>query len=237
MRQLGIEIIKTIENYREDIFFVAVMIMVLIVLFELYEIDFFNNKGKKHVNVITIEGMKGKKNNKKEKKQQKVKASKNKLEGYTNLGSLVKQSGVIEGLTDSPPAGTPAEEINQVAKHGPTALRLGSEIRSARNNINNQWKEAMCRSNDPKKLNEECLKLSSDNQYHCNQAKCCVNVYFSDKGKKRCVAGDEVGPIFSSLTETVGSGQDKRDIEFNFIRDKDYYYHKGKCYGAACDNV
>ena len=78
----------------------------------------------------------------------------------------------------------------------------------------------MCRANDPKKLNEECLKLSSDNQYHCNQTKCCVNVYFSDKGKKRCVAGDEVGPIFSSLTETIGSDENKREIEFNFNRIK-----------------
>ena len=150
MQQLGLEIVKTIENHREDIFFVAVMIMILIVLFEMYEIDMFKTGSKKHVNVITIEGMKVGKNNKKQKKQQKVKAEHNKLEGYSNQGSLVKQSGVIEGLTDAPPAGTPAAHINQVAKHGPTALRLGSEFRSARNNINNQWQEAMCRSNDPK---------------------------------------------------------------------------------------
>lgn len=242
MKQLGIEIGKTLQNYREDIFFVAVLIMVFIVLFDMYEVDMFQTGGKKHVNVITIEGMRGQKKKlqqkmKKKKIMKKKKMNKGGQEGYTNLSSLVKQSGVIEGLEQGCLAGTPAAQIDHVAKHGPTALRLGSEIRSTRNGINNQWQEAMCRANDPKKLNEECLKLSSDNQYHCNQTKCCVNVYFSDKAKKRCVAGDEVGPIFSSLTETIGSGENKREIEFNFNRDKDYYFHKGKCYGAACDNI
>ena len=236
MRQIGIEIMKIFENHREDIFFVAVMIMILVVVIEMYEIDMFQTGGKKHVNVITIEGMRGQKK-KLQQKMKKKKMNKGGQEGYTNLSSLVKQSGVIEGLEQGCLAGTPAAQIDHVAKHGPTALRLGSEIRSTRNGINNQWQEAMCRTNDPKKLNEECLKLSSDNQYHCNQTKCCVNVYFSDKAKKRCVAGDEVGPIFSSLTETIGSGENKREIEFNFNRDKDYYFHKGKCYGAACDNI
>lgn len=248
MRQLGLEIVKTFQNYREDIFFVAVMIMVLVVFFELYEIDMFQTGGKKHVNVVTIEGMKNKKKKRakgankniearKFKRNKAEKAKRAKQEGFLNLSSLVKESSVVEGLDDGCLAGTPAAEINQVAQHGPNALRLGSELRSARNQINNVWQEAMCRTNDPAALNEECLKLSSDNQYHCNQTNCCVNVYFSDKGKKRCVAGDEVGPIFSSLTETIGSGDDARTIEFNFDRDKDYYYHKGKCYGAACDNV
>ena len=72
MRQLGLEIVKTFQNYREDIFFVAVMIMVLIVFFELYEIDMFQTGGKKHVNVVTIEGMK----NKKRKEQKRCKTRK-----------------------------------------------------------------------------------------------------------------------------------------------------------------
>ena len=65
MKQLGIEIVKTMQNYREDIFFVAVLIMVLIVLFDIYQVDMFESGGKKHVNVITIEGMRGQKVDKK----------------------------------------------------------------------------------------------------------------------------------------------------------------------------
>ena len=235
MRQIGIEIMKIFENHREDIFFVAVMIMVLVVVIEMYEIDMFNGGGKKHVNVISIEPMTINNDKKNKKKRKKIKDKKNETEGFTNISNLVKESTVIEGMGECI-AGTPADKINQVAQYGPRALKLKNERVRQQNTINNQWKEAMCRTNSPEQLNDACLRLTSDNGRYCNMTDCCVEVNFSDKGKKRCVAGDNVGPIFSKLTETVGSGENQRKIDFIFNRDKDYYLHKGKCYGAACDN-
>ncbi len=98
MRQIGIEIMKIFENHREDIFFVAVMIMILVVVIEMYEIDMFNGGGKKHVNVITIEPMSVNDDKKEKKKRKKNKDKKNETEGFTNISNLVKESTVIEGM-------------------------------------------------------------------------------------------------------------------------------------------
>ena len=240
MRQIGIEIMKIFENHREDIFFVAVMIMILVVVIEMYEIDMFNSGGKKHVNVISIEPMSVNNDKKYKKKHKKNKDKKNETEGFTNISNLVKESTVIEGLSNNPYiAGTPAEKINQNALYGPKALKFKNERVQLQQTINQYIKPGKCRSStlaSPEELNEACLRITSDNSHYCNLADCCVEVNFSDKGKKRCVAGDNVGPIFSKLTETVGSGENQRKIDFIFNRDKDYYLHKGKCYGAACDN-
>lgn len=236
MRQIGIEIMKIFENHREDIFFVAVMIMVLVVVIEMYEIDMFNSGGKKHVNVISIEPMTINNDKKNKKKRKKIKDKKNETEGFINISNLVKESTVIEGMGECI-AGTPADKINQVAQYGPKALKFKNERVEMQQRINTNVKEGTCRSAvSPEKLNEDCLRLTADNGRYCNMTDCCVEVNFSDKGKKRCVAGDNVGPIFSKLTETVGSGENQRNIDFIFNRDKDYYLHKGKCYGAACDN-
>ena len=80
-------------------------------------------------------------------------------------------------------------------------------------------------------------KLSSiDNPAHCNNTDCCVSVHFSDKSKVRCLAGDKVGPIQTTYIEKTGEGKYQEDIDFVFNRDKDYYYHKNKCYGTSCPN-
>ena len=63
----------------------------------------------------------------------------------------------------------------------------------------------------PEKLEEECGKLDSN---LCAATNCCVLL-----GGSKCVAGNATGP-----TSKLHYG----DIT---IRNRDYYYYKGKCYG------
>jgi len=65
--------------------------------------------------------------------------------------------------------------------------------------------------NSPNNIEQACRKLDSDT---CASTDCCVLL-----GGSTCVAGDEYGP-----TQQANYG----DI---FIRNKDYYYYRGKCYG------
>ena len=238
MQLIAKEIYNTFRDYKADIFFVAALTIVSVVLLDFYNIDMVNNKGKRHVNVITIEGYENKKekeNNKKDSKKRVIESRKVKLpekEGFISSDMVVNSSPVLrEGMRDEPPAGTPAAEIYHKTKNGPTALKLGKELRSASKNINKQWKDAFCRNNDIENLNKECLKLSStESPGFCNSTDCCVSVHFSNKSKTRCLAGDKIGPIQTTYVEKAGDDT----IEFRFNRDKDYYFHKGKCYGSNC---
>lgn len=247
MQLIAKEIYNTFRDYKADIFFVAALTIVSVVLLDFYNIDLVNNKGKRHINVITIEGYKNKKAALKKKrvkddKMKKLKLKKKVLnkrkkrlpekEGFISSSMVVNSSPVLrEGMRDEPPAGTPAAEIYHKTKNGPTALKLGKELRSASQNINNQWKDAFCRNNDIEDLNRECLKLSSmESPEFCNSTDCCVSVHFSDKSKTRCLAGDKIGPVKATYIEKAGDD----NIEFKFNRDKDYYFHKGKCYGSNC---
>ena len=238
MQLIAKEIYNTFRDYKADIFFVAALTIVSVVLLDFYNIDMVNNKGKRHVNVITIEGYENKKekeNNKKDSKKRVIESRKVKLpekEGFISSDMVVNSSPVLrEGMRDEPPAGTPAAEIYHKTKNGPTALKLGKELRSASKNINKQWKDAFCRNNDIENLNKECLKLSStESPGFCNSTDCCVSVHFSNKSKTRCLAGDKIGPIQTTYVEKAGEDT----IEFRFNRDKDYYFHKGKCYGSNC---
>jgi hypothetical protein len=63
----------------------------------------------------------------------------------------------------------------------------------------------------PEKLEEECGKLDSN---LCAATSCCVLL-----GGSKCVAGNARGPV---------SKLHYGDIT---IRNRDYYYYKGKCYG------
>ena len=231
MQLIAKEIYNTFRDYKADIFFVAALTIVSVVLLDFYNIDMVNNKGKRHVNVITIEGYE----NKKDSKKRVIESRKVKLpekEGFISSDMVVNSSPVLrEGMRDEPPAGTPAAEIYHKTKNGPTALKLGKELRSASKNINKQWKDAFCRNNDIENLNKECLKLSStESPGFCNSTDCCVSVHFSNKSKTRCLAGDKIGPIQTTYVEKAGEDT----IEFRFNRDKDYYFHKGKCYGSNC---
>ena len=63
----------------------------------------------------------------------------------------------------------------------------------------------------PEKLEEECAKLDKN---VCGSTSCCVLL-----GGSKCVSGTAQGP-----TSNLNYG----DIT---IRNRDFYYYKGKCYG------
>jgi hypothetical protein len=62
-------------------------------------------------------------------------------------------------------------------------------------------------------LNKQCSNLTA---YNCNFSDCCVLV-----NRKKCVAGNEKGPIF--LTNSNGTNINM-----------DYFYYQGKCIGKKC---
>ena len=238
MKNLVQEIYNTFRDYKADIFFIAAVTMVTVILIDVYKVDLFNNKGKRHINVITVEGYDNKKKTAPQKKvltSRKVKLPM--MDGFISNKMIVNSTPVVREGMSEPPAGTPAAEIYKNTKNGPKALEFGKDLRSTSNNVNSRWKKAFCRKDNIDELNEECLKLSSiDNPAHCNNTDCCVSVHFSDKSKVRCLAGDKVGPIQTTYIEKTGEGKYQEDIEFVFNRDKDYYYHKNKCYGTSCPN-
>ena len=63
----------------------------------------------------------------------------------------------------------------------------------------------------PDKLEEMCLAIDKNN---CGAMSCCVLL-----GGSKCVSGDALGP------------RNKLNYGDITLRDKDYYYHDGKCYG------
>ena len=63
----------------------------------------------------------------------------------------------------------------------------------------------------PEKLEEMCLAIDNNN---CGAMSCCVLL-----GGSKCVSGDALGP------------RNKLNYGDIALRDKDYYYHDGKCYG------
>jgi hypothetical protein len=70
--------------------------------------------------------------------------------------------------------------------------------------------------NDPLKLEEICRTIDNDK---CGSTNCCVLL-----GGSKCVAGDTQGPTQKSNYADV------------FIRNRDYYYYQGKCFGNCPDN-
>lgn len=63
----------------------------------------------------------------------------------------------------------------------------------------------------PEKLEEMCLAVDKNN---CGAMSCCVLL-----GGSKCVSGDALGP------------RNKLNYGDITLRDKDYYFHDGKCYG------
>jgi hypothetical protein len=63
----------------------------------------------------------------------------------------------------------------------------------------------------PDKLEEMCNSIDTNN---CGAMSCCVLL-----GGAKCVSGNKSGPY------------NKLNYGDITVRDKDYYYHNGKCYG------
>lgn len=64
---------------------------------------------------------------------------------------------------------------------------------------------------DPDRLENECNKISGN---VCASTSCCVLI-----GGSKCVSGDEKGPTMKS------------NYGDTMIKNRDYYYYQGKCYG------
>lgn len=65
--------------------------------------------------------------------------------------------------------------------------------------------------NQPEKLEEMCMAVDKNN---CGAMSCCVLL-----GGSKCVSGNKLGP------------HNKLNYGDITVRDKDYYYYMGKCYG------
>jgi hypothetical protein len=65
--------------------------------------------------------------------------------------------------------------------------------------------------NQPEKKEKVCNQLASN---ECASTNCCVLL-----GGSKCVSGNENGPFYKTNYGDV------------FLRNKDYYYYQGKCYG------
>lgn len=65
--------------------------------------------------------------------------------------------------------------------------------------------------NQPDKLEEMCMSVDKNN---CGAMSCCVLL-----GGSKCVSGNKLGPY------------NKLNYGDITVRDKDYYYYQGKCYG------
>jgi len=65
--------------------------------------------------------------------------------------------------------------------------------------------------NNPDKLEEMCKSTDKDK---CGSTSCCVLL-----GGSKCVSGDENGPYMKANYSDI------------FIKNKDFYYFQGKCYG------
>jgi hypothetical protein len=65
--------------------------------------------------------------------------------------------------------------------------------------------------NQPDKLEEMCMAVDKNN---CGAMSCCVLL-----GGSKCVSGNKLGPL------------NKLNYGDITVRDKDYYYYQGKCYG------
>ena len=70
--------------------------------------------------------------------------------------------------------------------------------------------------NSVDKIEEQCNKLDKN---VCSSTGCCVLL-----GGSKCVAGNNTGPLLKSNYGDI------------FIRNKDVYYHQGKCYGNCSKN-
>lgn len=69
----------------------------------------------------------------------------------------------------------------------------------------------------PDKLEEQCRLTPPNN---CASTSCCVLL-----GGKKCVAGNQQGPYIRANYSDI------------FVKNKDFYYYQGKCYGNCNDNT
>ena len=129
---------------------------------------------------------------------------------------ILYPSPKIQGnITYHVPGSYPFGSINYVPKYADSILLSKSTGLSTETTIQNtaEMMGGFCSyyKNNPDKLEEYC---KSTNVNKCASTNCCVLL-----GGSNCVAGKEKGPTNKAHYNDI------------YIRNKDYYYYQGKCYG------
>ena len=129
---------------------------------------------------------------------------------------ILYPSPKVQGnITYHVPGSYPFGSINYVPKYADSILLSKSTGLSTTTTLKNtaEMKGGFCSfyKNNPDKLEENC-KNTDVNQ--CASTNCCTLL-----GGSNCVAGNENGPTNKAHYNDI------------YIRNKDYYYYQGKCYG------
>lgn len=136
---------------------------------------------------------------------------------YDKTGNkILYPSPKVQGnITYHVPGSYPFGSINYVPKYADSILLSKSTGLSTTTTLKNtaEMKGGFCSfyKNNPDKLEENC-KNTDVNQ--CASTNCCTLL-----GGSNCVAGNENGPTNKAHYNDI------------YIRNKDYYYYQGKCYG------
>lgn len=136
---------------------------------------------------------------------------------YDKKGNkILYPSPKIQGnITYHVPGSYPFGSINYVPKYADSILLSKSTGLSTVTKLKNtaKMKGGFCTyyKNNPDKLEEYC---KSTNVNKCASTNCCTLL-----GGSNCVAGNKNGPTNKSHYNDI------------YIRNKDYYYYQGKCYG------
>ena len=136
---------------------------------------------------------------------------------YDKKGNkILYPSPKIQGnITYHVPGSYPFGSTNYVPKYADSIFLSKSTGLSTVTTLskNAQMKGGFCNyyKNNPDKLEEYCKKTDVNK---CASTNCCVLL-----GGSTCVAGNENGPTNKAHYNNI------------YIRNKDYYYYQGKCYG------
>lgn len=136
---------------------------------------------------------------------------------YDKKGNkILYPSPKVQGnITYHVPGSYPFGSTNYVPKYADSILLSKSTGLSTTTTLKNtaEMKGGFCSfyKNNPDKLEENC-KNTDVNQ--CASTNCCTLL-----GGSNCVAGNENGPTNKAHYNDI------------YIRNKDYYYYQGKCYG------
>ena len=136
---------------------------------------------------------------------------------YDKKGNkILYPSPKIQGnITYHVPGSYPFGSINYVPKYADSIFLSKSTGLSTVTTLpkNAQMKGGFCNyyKNNPDKIEEYCKKTDVNK---CASTNCCTLL-----GGSTCVAGNENGPTNKAHYNNI------------YIRNKDYYYYQGKCYG------
>ncbi len=138
----------------------------------------------------------------------------------------------------APPRNTPAAVVYKNSTIGPSACKSASCLRTNLRSVNRGWKRGFC-SSDPETLKKKCLKLTTADGNLCSQTDCCIFANYLAEGAKRCIPGDNAGPVFDTIKDGSYTFKFNRgkDNDGGALFNEDYFYYKGNCVGSKCPSM